>query len=323
MYDEDYGGLERQNDSPSLFWFFIVSGICHILTVAGVIFLPDILPRERIYQPSSFVVDLVAPPGPPPKAEKHTPIRKPIAAAPQPEVKKAEPEVKEPETPKPQPPPETEKPKEKEAVKKEEPLVPAEDAEISLAKKHEEAPKKVEKPKEIPKPPVAEKPKAAKTEEIDKKAQKNLQSTIDRLKKKMKGLREVEERVRDADVPESDDDEPAGGHPAGVEGGTGGGGGQIGDLPDYYVAQLRYHIEKNWSYPESLAGSQAKVQAIVNVRVSPSGEIKEVWFERRSGNKYLDESANKAVARSNPLPPPPKGYTEYVFGFIFTPKGLK
>ena len=321
MYDENFEAFGRQNDSSSLFWFFIASAICHLLTAAGLIFLPDILPRERI-QPSSFVVDLVAPPGPPPKAEKHTPIRKPIAAAPQPEVKKPEPEVKEPETPKPQPPPETEKPKEKEAVKKEEPLVPPEDAEISLAKKHAEAPKKVEKPKEAPKPPVTEKPKPAKTDDIDK-ARKNLQNTLTRLKDKNRRMKELADRVKDSEVPESDDDEPVGGHPAGVEGGTGGGGGQIGDLPDYYVAQLRYQIEKNWSYPESLVGSQAKVQAIVNVRVSPGGEIKEVWFEKRSGNKYLDESAQKAVMKSNPLPPPPKGYSEYVFGFIFTPKGLK
>ncbi len=284
MYDEDLEGFGRQNDSSSLFWFFIVSAICHLLIAAGLIFLPDILPRERIYQPSSFVVDLVAPPGPPPKAEKHTPIRKPIAAAPQPEVKKPEPEVKEPETPKPQPPPETEKPKEKEAVKKEEPLVPPEDAEISLAKKHEEAPKKVEKPKETPKPhPVAEKPK---TDDMEK-AKKNLQNTLARLKDKSRRMKELENRVRDSEVPESDDDEPAGGHPAGVAGGTVGGGGHMGDLPDYWVALRRSHSAKTRSYPDSLSASPANAPAFFNLSASPGLDIKIDWFETRPRKHLL------------------------------------
>lgn len=318
MRDEEYGGFERQNESSALFWFFIISGICHILITVGLIFLPDFLPKTRIYQPSSLMVDLVSLPGPPPKAEKPGPVKKSVAAPP-PEVKKPEPVVKEPETPKPQLPPETEKPKE--VVKEEEPLVPVEDAEISVATKK---PEKQEKPKEISKPQqVTEKPKAQKTDVIDKKAQKNLQNALERLKKKAKGLEDVRSRIKEDDAPD-EPDEPSGGHPSGVEGGTGGGGGGQGNLPDYYIAQLRYQIEKNWSYPESLAGSsQTKIQAIVNVRVMPSGEIQEVWFERRSGNKFLDESAHKAVMKSNPLPPPPKGYKEYVFGFIFTPKGLK
>jgi colicin import membrane protein len=57
----------------------------------------------------------------------------------------------------------------------------------------------------------------------------------------------------------------------------------------------------------------------------PDGEVRDVWFEKKSGNAYFDDSAFKAVKKANPLPQLPKGYLRpfYNLGLIFTPSGLK
>ncbi len=56
-----------------------------------------------------------------------------------------------------------------------------------------------------------------------------------------------------------------------------------------------------------------------------NGKIKDIWFEKKSGNSYFDESAFKAVKKSDPLPKLPKEYFKpyYNLGLIFTPSGLK
>jgi colicin import membrane protein len=61
----------------------------------------------------------------------------------------------------------------------------------------------------------------------------------------------------------------------------------------------------------------------LKIKILANGEIKEIRFEKRSGNRYLDESAYKALMKTNPLPPLPKGFKLYEVGLIFTPKGLK
>jgi colicin import membrane protein len=58
------------------------------------------------------------------------------------------------------------------------------------------------------------------------------------------------------------------------------------------------------------------------IKILKSGQIRDIWFETRSGNRFLDESALKAVKKSNPLSPLPRGYNTYDVGLIFTPSGL-
>jgi colicin import membrane protein len=57
----------------------------------------------------------------------------------------------------------------------------------------------------------------------------------------------------------------------------------------------------------------------------PNGEIRDITFMDRSGNQYLDDSAYKAIAKSNPVAPHPTGIHEsYVMvGITFGPEGLK
>ena len=110
-----------------------------------------------------------------------------------------------------------------------------------------------------------------------------------------------------------------------VPGSPGGGGKKALELIDIYRAQISYYIEKNWAFSKQLAGGRTDLAAVVVIRIMRNGEIKDVWFEKKSGNSYFDESAYKAVMKSNPLPMLPKGYLRpyYNLGLIFTPSGLR
>jgi colicin import membrane protein len=109
-------------------------------------------------------------------------------------------------------------------------------------------------------------------------------------------------------------------------GGTGTGTGTKKDLElmDIYMAEIKYRIQKNWSFTAQLAGGRTDLEAWPAIKIMANGEIKDLWFDKRSGNSYFDEQAKKAILKSNPLPPLPKGYWRSYFevGFRFTDKGL-
>ncbi len=61
-------------------------------------------------------------------------------------------------------------------------------------------------------------------------------------------------------------------------------------------------IKKNWVLPASLMPKD-NVTAIIEVRIAQSGALEYIGFEKRSGNTYFDESALRAVKKSDPFPP--------------------
>ena len=93
---------------------------------------------------------------------------------------------------------------------------------------------------------------------------------------------------------------------------------------DIYMIEIQYRIQKNWSFNEQLAGGRTDLEAWPAIKIMPNGEIKDIWFDKRSGNSYFDEQAKKAILKSDPLPPLPKGYWRSYFevGFHFTASGL-
>ena len=71
-----------------------------------------------------------------------------------------------------------------------------------------------------------------------------------------------------------------------------------------------------------MAGDTRGLESRLVIKIMPNGDITDVWFEKRSGNAYLDDSAYKTVMKSNPLPPLPAGYPYYHLVVGFTPSGV-
>lgn len=97
-------------------------------------------------------------------------------------------------------------------------------------------------------------------------------------------------------------------------------------IEDIYQKEIMYHIQQNWAFSDQLAGGRTDdLRAAIGIKIMPDGEIREIWFDTRSGNRYFDESAYKAVKKSNPLPPLPEEFSMpfYNIGLSFTPLGLK
>jgi len=92
---------------------------------------------------------------------------------------------------------------------------------------------------------------------------------------------------------------------------------------DLYKMVLGQKIEQNWVFNEVLAKLDQKLEVRILIKILKSGEVRDIIYETRSGNRYLDESAKKAIKKTNPLPPLPPGMYSYDVVVIFTPKGLK
>jgi len=106
--------------------------------------------------------------------------------------------------------------------------------------------------------------------------------------------------------------------------GTGTGIGKQGYSPmDLYKISLKYAIEQNWVFNDVLAGMDHRLEVRVMIKILKSGEIRDIAFETRSGNRYLDESAKKAIKKASPLPQLPRGMKSWDVVVGFTPKGLK
>lgn len=91
---------------------------------------------------------------------------------------------------------------------------------------------------------------------------------------------------------------------------------------EIYQAEVAVRMKRNWAFSRELAGSTEGLETRLVIKIMPDGTITDVWFEKRSGNAYLDESAYKTVMKANPLPPLPEGYPYYHLVLGFTPAGL-
>ena len=287
---------EAADHSPSLVLPFGISFLFHMVIIGALIFMPEFGSRYR-YRPGVVNVSLVS-----------LPSRGPASAGPPASVVAAKPvEQKPPEKPVVKVP----EPKPKPVVKK-----PPET--VSLAPKPKKA-KKSLKEKTIDPERIID----SAIERIEKKVEKtetdSVASAIDQLKRKVAAA-------------ESQAGEGGGGissagaaGPVGPAGGSGAGGVRVQESILIYQAEIQYQIQKNWAFSQQLAGDNTQLEAILAIKVLRNGEIEDIWFDQKSGNTYLDESAYKAVVKSNPLPPLPNDYMQpfYRVGLRFGPKGLK
>jgi len=86
-----------------------------------------------------------------------------------------------------------------------------------------------------------------------------------------------------------------------------------------YRMEVENRIYSNWAYPE-----RKELKATIVLTVRRDGTILETKIKRRSGDPLFDESALKAVKRSDPLPPFPEIYKKsYVeIDIFFNPQNL-
>ena len=91
---------------------------------------------------------------------------------------------------------------------------------------------------------------------------------------------------------------------------------------EIYQAEVAVLMKQNWTFNPDMAGSTEGLEARLVIRIQPDGTVSEVWYEKRSGNEYLDESAYRTVQKASPLPPLPEGRNQYHLVLGFTPTGL-
>jgi TonB family protein len=90
-------------------------------------------------------------------------------------------------------------------------------------------------------------------------------------------------------------------------------------LMDIYHAEIWHHIQKQWAFSNQLAQGKTNLEATIVAKIMKTGEIRDLWFEERSGNDFFDDSVLRAMKKASPLPPLPEGYSNpyYDVGFRF------
>ena len=198
-----------------------------------------------------------------------------------------------------------------------EPPVAPPDAEVSLKEKEKEKIKPVATP--VPKitPVVAEKISVTKKAEVKKPEAE---------KPKVKALQkdDVERDYQKAlqrYLGESSDAGGAGFGAAKIGPGRGMGGGQQMP-PEFFTYRqlLRSRIRSGWRWFDI----KTTLVTRVSFRIGERGEISEVEVVSTSGNREFDSSVLRAIAKANPLPPPPQSvYEQFKYVLMnFDPREL-
>jgi colicin import membrane protein len=107
-------------------------------------------------------------------------------------------------------------------------------------------------------------------------------------------------------------------------GGGGGGGAAILSRIDNYKIEAALAVSQNWAYSQQLSGANDQLVTEITFRILPNGEITDIKIVTPSGNRYLDESAVRAIKKTSPLAPHPEGINRpYIeVGLRATPAGF-
>ncbi len=89
-----------------------------------------------------------------------------------------------------------------------------------------------------------------------------------------------------------------------------------------YKYALADSIAQNWAFNPSLAGGGADLEVQLLVKIMANGRIESIKVIKQSGNDMLDESAFRAIKKSDPLSHLPKGLPYYEIVMGFGPSGL-
>ena len=198
-------------------------------------------------------------------------------------------------------------------------------------------------PPEVSEPPkvvsLTPSPKPSKPKKSLKKKTKDpskiIKGAIERIKKGVDkpkqqpssvntALERIKKQVAESEARQHQPYRPKSSGTSGSGSGGGGGGGAI-TLVDIYRGEVATQIQKNWAFSKQLGGDAAGLEAKIEFKVLPSGEITDIQFNTKSSNEYFDDSAYKAIVKSNPVAPHPRGVSKsYIMvGLRFTPEGIR
>ncbi len=79
---------------------------------------------------------------------------------------------------------------------------------------------------------------------------------------------------------------------------------EINELTNNYIDTIWSKVKRNWTMPQALMPGK-KITTIIDVRISRNGALEYVNYEKRSGNRFFDDSALRAVKKASPFPPLP------------------
>lgn len=301
--DDHASSGNRSGANASVGSSVLLSVAGHISLFAALLFGQH-FSSDPPFDPSVLNVTMVTlqSPGPPP------PLEEPGETGPAPEEPSPEP------VPEPEPPP---KPESEKAVVIEKPKPKPEKKAPVKKKKTYQAKRSLKEKTYKPPSKVVRQAIDRLEKNLDETEPDRLQSALDRLRKKVESA--PQPKAETPPKPMSP------GSTTGVPGGTGSEGGKRAELIDLYRVEIAMQIQQNWAFSEQMARLGPNLKASLVFKVMPNGEIEDVFFTDRSGNRYLDESAFKAIMKSNPVKPHPPGLlSPYVsVGLRFTPEGIR
>jgi TonB family protein len=101
------------------------------------------------------------------------------------------------------------------------------------------------------------------------------------------------------------------------------GDGETNSQLQAYYALIWSRIKGSWAFISQSPGEA--LETVIDVTILRSGAITEVNFEKRSGNRFFDESAMKAIRKASPFPPLPMatGESSIQVGIRFHSSELK
>jgi colicin import membrane protein len=285
--------LDAGQDTRKVAAMFAVSALCHLVFFVLMTIVPGSFTSSYRLAPRAISVDLVSlpagEPAPPAPATEAAPA--PEMA---PEAPAAVPEAVALPSPKPEPVPIAPKPAPEKVVQ-------------SLKKKTLK--------KEVVKETVVQKP-------TPPKPAKSLQNEVSKAIESMRQKVASQERTRSASG-------AGGGSTIGgtgsSSGGGGGGGAAVLSRIENYRIEAALAVAQNWAFSQQLASADEQLETKITFRILPNGEITDIKIVQPSGNRYLDESAYRAVRKASPVAPHPEGINQpYIeVGVKATPSGFR
>jgi TonB family protein len=71
-----------------------------------------------------------------------------------------------------------------------------------------------------------------------------------------------------------------------------------------YYSTIWSMIKGKWALPRGIVPND-NIEAVLSAKILKNGVVADLSFEKRSGNRYFDESAMRAIKKASPFPPLP------------------